>query len=212
MGLNPATSSGEEVGVRGKAGKRLFYDVTFFHLATQDDFGRYRVPGRPLETFYQNAGDSRRYGIETTASWMPIDPLMVQMSYTYSDFKYTNVESLWGTFEDVWMPNSPRNQAYLDVEYRYRNRFFAGCGIDMVSRAYVDHTNVGYAWGYALFNPRIGYRWSSSFLSGEIMLSARNVFGKEYIAFTEPDPDGNSYQPGPLSEAFISARIYLGGR
>jgi hypothetical protein len=44
------------------------------------------------------------------------------------------------------------------------------------------------------------------------MLSGRNAFGKYYIAFTEPDPDGNSYQPGPMDEWFITARFYLGGR
>ena len=37
----------------------------------------------------------------------------------------------------------------------------------------------------------------------------RNAFGKYYIAFfTEPDPDSNSYQPGPKSEMFITARFY----
>jgi hypothetical protein len=80
----------------------------------------------------------------------------------------------------------------------------------MVSRAYVDQTNVGYAWGYGLFHPRLGYRWTGDKVSGEIMLSARNAFRKYYIAFTEPDPDGNSYQPGPKNEVFVSARIYLG--
>jgi iron complex outermembrane receptor protein len=210
MNLNPATSQGEEFGARGNASKRFFYDVAFFHLATKDDFGRYRVPGRPLETFYRNAADSRRYGIETAASWYPVDPLVVRLSYTYSDFKYVNVKSLWGDFRNVWMPNSPRNQAYIDVEYTYRSRFFVGFGSDLVSRAYVDQTNTGYAWGYGLFNPRVGYRWNSDKLSGDITFAARNAFGKGYIAFTEPDPDGNSYQPGPKGEVFISARILLG--
>jgi len=208
--LKPATSYGEELGARGSAGKRLFYDLAFFHLATKNDFGRYRVPTRPLETFYQNAGNSRRYGIETAASWYPVGPLVLRATYTYSDFKYTNVKSLFGTFQDVWMPNSPRHQAWVDVEYSWRSRLFVGFDIDMVSRAYVDQTNVGYAWGYALFNPRLGFRWNSDKLSGEIMVSARNAFGKYYIAFTEPDPDGNSYQPGPKGEVFISARFYLG--
>ena len=106
------------------------------------------------------------------------------------------------------MPNSPRNQAYLDVEYSFRSRLFFGFSSDMVSRAYIDPTNTGYAWGYGLFNPRIAYRWMGDKVSGEIMVAARNAFGKTYIAFTEPDPDGNSYQPGPDSEVFISARIY----
>jgi iron complex outermembrane recepter protein len=208
--LKPATSYGEEFGARGNAGKRLFYDIAFFHLATKNDFGRYRVTSRPLETFYQNAGNSRRYGIETAASWYPVDSLVVRATYTYSNFKYTDVKSLWGTFQDVWMPNSPRHQAYVDVEYTWRSRLFAGFGSDMVSRAYVDQTNVGYAWGYGLFNPRLGWRWNSDKLSGEIMVSARNAFRKYYIAFTEPDPDGNSYQPGPKDEVFISARFYFG--
>ncbi|MGA2262102.1 MAG: TonB-dependent receptor [Acidobacteriota bacterium] len=211
-GLKPATSYGEEFGVRGNAGKRFFYDVAFFHLATTNDFGRYRVPGRPLETFYQNAGDTRRYGFESAGSWFPVDPLVVRFTYTYSDFKYTNVQSLFGTFKNVWMPNSPRNQAWVDVEYTYRHRLFIGFDSDMVSRAYVDQTNTGYAWGYGLFNPRAGVRWKSDKVSGEIMISARNAFDKYYIAFTEPDPDGNSYQPGPKHEVFISARLYLGGK
>jgi iron complex outermembrane receptor protein len=208
MDLKPATSYGEEIGARGSFAKRFFYDVAFFHLATENDFGRYRLPERPLETFYRNAGDSRRFGIESVFTWYPLDPLVVRLAYTYSDFKYKQVESLWGTFEDVWMPNSPRNQAYLDVEYSFRSRLFFGFSSDMVSRAYIDPTNTGYAWGYGLFNPRIAYRWMGDKVSGEIMVAARNAFGKTYIAFTEPDPDGNSYQPGPDSEVFISARIY----
>ena len=62
----------------------------------------------------------------------------------------------------------------------------------------------------AVFNPRAGYRWNNDKLSGEVMISARNAFDKNYIAFTEPDPDGNSYQPGPKHEVFVTLRIFLG--
>jgi iron complex outermembrane receptor protein len=210
--LKPVTSLGEEVGLHGNSGKRFQFDLAFFHLGTKDDFGRYRVPGRPLETFYNNIADSRRYGVETSFIWTPLDPLTVRAAYTYSDFKYTSVQSIFGTFEDVWMPNSPRHQGYVDAEYTLLKGVFIGFSSDMVSRAYVDQTNTGYAWGYALFNPRVGYRWNSDGLSGEIMLSGRNAFAKYYIAFTEPDPDGNSYQPGPLDEWFVTARFFLGGR
>ncbi len=58
--------------------------------------------------------------------------------------------------------------------------------------------------GYALLHPRVCYYWKTDRFQGEITLSGRNVLGKEYIAFTEPDPDGNSYQPAPTREAFIS--------
>lgn len=32
------------------------------------------------------------------------------------------------------------------------------------------------------------------------------------MAFTEPDPDGNSYQPGPKGEIFVTGHLYLGRR
>ncbi len=212
MSLKPATSVGEEIGIRGSAQKRFFYDVAFFHLGTKDDFGRYRVPTRPLETFYNNIADSRRYGLESSFSWFPVDPLAVRVAYTYSDFKYTNVQSLWGTFQDVWMPNSPRHQAYVDLEYTVHKGLFVGLGSDMVSRAYVDQTNTLYAWGYALINPRVGYRWNNDKIGGELMVSGRNAGGKYYIAFTEPDPDRNSFQPGPTDEWFVTLRPFFGGQ
>ena len=45
---------------------------------------------------------------------------------------------------------------------------------------------------------------------GELSLQGRNLIAAKYIAFTEPDPDGNSYQPAPKQEAFLGLRVGLG--
>jgi iron complex outermembrane recepter protein len=208
--LMPATSMGEEIGFRGVARVQFSYDVTVFHLATEDDFGRYRVPGRPLETFYRNAGDSQRYGLETAMRWMPTRAVAIRGAYTYSDFKYTNIKSLFGDFSDQVMPNAPAHQAYLDAEYAGRRGWVAGLGLEAQSGWYVDQTNVAWSDGFVLVNPRIGYRWSHRGYTAEVSLSARNVFNVEYNAFTEPDPDGNSYQPGPTREVFLGLRVGMG--
>ena len=72
--LVPASSSGGEVGARGSFGRQLTYELSVFHLTTKDDFERYRIPGRPLVTFYHNAGDTRRWGLETRVEWLPRRP------------------------------------------------------------------------------------------------------------------------------------------
>jgi hypothetical protein len=41
----------------------------------------------------------------------------------------------------------------------------------------------------------------------EISVNARNIFSKKYVAFTEPDPGGNSYQPGQPLEVFLNVRV-----
>jgi iron complex outermembrane receptor protein len=208
--LVPATSHGEEMGVRGNWGTQWSYDATFFYLNTENDFGRYRVPSRPLETFYRNAGSSRRYGVETSLGWYPMPAFQIRGAYTYSNFKYTDIKSLFGDFTDVFIPNSPKHQLYVDAEYVHNKHLVIGVSADISSGWYVDQTNEPSVDGYQLINPRVAYRWEGSRYRGEVMLTIRNLFSQDYIAFTEPDPDGNSYQPGPTRELFIGARFWLG--
>ncbi|MGZ7065864.1 MAG: TonB-dependent receptor family protein, partial [Candidatus Aminicenantales bacterium] len=89
--LVAATSMGEEVGARGSIGPSVAYDVALFYLDTENDFGRYRIATRPLETFYGNVGSTHRYGLETTLAWFPVEDLTLRAAYTYSHFKYVSV-------------------------------------------------------------------------------------------------------------------------
>jgi iron complex outermembrane receptor protein len=202
-GLAAATSSGLEVGVRGTLAARLDYEVVVFHLATEGDFGRYRIPDRPLETFYRNAGDSTRFGVETQLVWFPVDPLAVRLAYTYSHFIYDQVSVGPESITNAWMPNAPENQAYLDFAGDLGRGVSAGAAVEWVSSWYVDPTNTASVEGFTLLNARLGYQFHHSSWSGEITLFGRNLTNEQFIAFTEPDPDGNSYQPGPGREGFL---------
>jgi len=205
--LTDATSTSFEIGARGTCTSRFQYDVALFHLTTEDDFGRYRIPDRPLETFYRNAGDSTRYGLETLLGWYPVDALAVRLAYTYSHFIYDQVSVGSEIYTDTWLPNSPKNQAYLDVGGDFGHGLFAGATGQWVSSWYIDGTNATSVDGYVLLNARLGYEFEGAGWSGQIMLSGLNLTNELYIAFTEPDPDGNSYQPGPGREAFLGVIV-----
>jgi iron complex outermembrane recepter protein len=207
--LVPATSQGEEFGVRG-AFHGLAYDVAFFHLSTDNDFGRYRVPGRPLETFYGNLGATSRYGLETEVFYSPVPEAVLRVAYTYNHFQYTQVDSLFGSYTDTMMPNAPLNQFAFDGQYTFASRFTVGLGVFAQSGWFVDQSNVASVEGYTLVNPRLSYRLGKTPGRAEIVLQIRNLLNSEYIAFTEPDPDGNSYQPGPTREAFLGLRVRIG--
>jgi iron complex outermembrane recepter protein len=222
------TTSGEELGARGAIGKHGTYDVAVFHMTTDNDFGRYRVPGRTLETFYYNAGNSTRYGLEASVAWNPLKNLATHFAYTYSHFKYDDVISPpiplpQATYHDTWLPNIPQHQGYVDVEYTPGTHFMLGASFEGLSRAYVDPTNkglslpyldprnTGWSWGYGLIHFRAAYRWQAASCNGDVSFVVRNLGDRDYIAYTEPDPDGNSYHPAPGREIFLSARIRLGG-
>jgi len=218
--LVPATSSGEEIGARGSIADSFTYDIALFYLATDNDFGRYRMASRPLETFYGNVGSTSRYGLETFLAWYPLEPLAMRLAYTYSHFKYDTVQTLDAgvTYSGTWLPNSPQHQLYLDAEYKITPPLTAGAALEYVSSWYIDSTNRIFANGYgrtdpyALVHVRLSYKFEVGGSPWELMLSGRNILGAEYYGFTEPDPDGNSYQPAPTAEWALSLRLGLGRR
>ena len=207
--LEPATSRGEELGLRGLKGRRVLYDVALFHLETRGDFDRYRVESRPLETFYRNGGNSRRYGAEVYTHVNVVDPLWLQVAYTWSHFLYGESTSFYGNIDGHWLPNSPRHQLLTDLAWHARDDLTLGVGTDTFSRWYVDAGNAASVDGYTLLSARAAWRFDAAGLGGELVLQGRNLGGVKYIAFTEPDPDGNSYQPGPERELFAGVRLTL---
>lgn len=209
--ITPAESTGEELGVRGRVGEVFTYDVAGFYLDTKNDFERYRVSARPLETFYGNAGDSRRYGLETSIGWFPAKGLAIRGAYTYNHFTYNNYYSLnaLADYSGNTMPNSPKNQGYLDMAYTAESGWTFGASGKFMSMWYVDASNVPTAPGYNLMNLQATYRWGGPKVRTELQVSLQNVFDKHYIAFTEPDPDGNSYQPAAGRQLFFGVHLWF---
>ncbi|MCX6632165.1 MAG: TonB-dependent receptor [Candidatus Solibacter sp.] len=202
--LKPATSTGVEVGARGSALARLFWDAALFRLDTRRDFERYRVASRPLETFYGNAGESRRYGLESSVRWLLARGAFETAAYTYSNFTYTKYDSLTypGNLTGKDLPNSPRQQLYVDVSWEFARNWTISAGTQAWGRAFIDPTNKTWIDGYGLLNARFSRSWQHRGFGCTLFVAGRNLTANRYIAFTEPDPDGNSYQPGASREIF----------
>jgi hypothetical protein len=70
------------------------------------------------------------------------------------------------------------------------------------SKAYIDPTNATFINGYGLLGARAAKNWQYKNFYGSLFVAGANLSNTNYVAFTEPDPDGNSYQPGPGREIF----------
>ncbi len=229
--LVPATSNCTEIGFRGDINGRFFYDITGFAMSTKNDFFRFKQSGRGnQEVFYGNAGNSKRYGIEAFVSYNILSNLSLQISYTYADYKYISAE-IDPVYTDPsyvlttppapgqWLPNSPRNQLYAEIVYSVTKKLTISLATEYQSKwaIYTDakayscelDPSVYQNWqdGFNLYHARISYSWKIKGVNGECSVFARNLTGAKYMAFTEPDPDGNSYQPGPSREIFGNIRI-----
>ncbi|MCX6258091.1 MAG: TonB-dependent receptor [Bacteroidia bacterium] len=118
-----------------------------------------------------------------------------------------------------WLPNCPKHRLYAELIYKINKNFKVSLATEYQSKwsIYTDakayngelDPTIYQNWqkGFNLFHARISYQWKIWGLNGECSLFARNITAVKYMAFTEPDPDGNSYQPGPGREIFASIRI-----
>ena len=219
--LTSATSQGIEAGSRGTVSAELSYDVTMFYLGTDNDFDRYRLPAWPQLTFYRNSGGTHRFGLEFYGRYSPIHELDVQVAYTYSNFKYTSDSPTRIAMDDTtivkyvkagnFLPNSPQHQVYVDAQYHIVPRFSLGFSVEALSKAFIDGADIDAeaVQGYALFHARAVYTWQLGGVLGELSVNARNIGNTKYVAFSEPDPGGNSYQPGPAREFFVGLKIHM---
>ncbi len=231
--LIPATSSSVEFGTRGFWRNRLYYELTGFYMTTENDFFRFKQSGRGnQEVFYGNAGNSERYGIESYFSLYLLKGLRLQAAYTYSHFEYTSasIDPVYTNTSFVltlppapgqWLPNSPQHQLFSEIVYRLPRGLSFGLAAETQSKwaIYTDANaysglldpTVYKNWqdGFFLLHARVSCPWRWGGLSGIVSISARNLLDEQYMAFTEPDPDGNAYQPGPGREIFGSVRLTL---
>ncbi len=228
--LVPATSSSIDIGGRGFIGKKLYYEITGFLMNTENDFFRFKQSGRGnQEVFYGNAGNSKRLGIETCFSYKILENLNLQVAYTYAHYKYTSatVDPVYTdtTYvlttppaEGQYLPNSPQHQLYAEAVYTIKNFTFSlgteyqsKWAIYTDSKAYNGELNpsIYQNWqdGFNLYHARVSYQFKLNSIHGEASIFARNITDSKYMAFTEPDPDGNSYQPGPGREIFGSIKF-----
>ena len=141
--------------------------------------------------------------------WLPIHRVTLTGAYTYSHFVYTKYTSLTYTGNLIGndLPNSPRQQASANATFEFGRGWFLGASSIAYSRAFIDPTNKTWIDTYGLLNARLSKTFERRGFFANLFVECRNLTAKRYIAFTEPDPDGNSYQPGPNREVFAGMQV-----
>jgi iron complex outermembrane recepter protein len=218
--LTYAKSNGFDFGIRGTIKDMLYYDVTGFYLKTENDFDRYRVPDRGVETFYTNTGASNRMGVELYSKFTPIRPLKIELAYTFASYKYKIDAPKLIVMDDTtihkyiedgkYLPNSPQHQIYFDIQYsEILPHVTIGLSGEALSKWFIDGANLENeaAQGYALMHARIVYTAKIKNIDYELSFNVKNIADKQYVAFTEPDPGGNSYQPAARRQFFGGFKI-----
>ncbi|MBV2123182.1 MAG: TonB-dependent receptor [Candidatus Thiodiazotropha sp. (ex Ctena orbiculata)] len=199
--LEPQIATGYEIGVKGALDNRIRYDLALFTMDVTDELV-------PLEiddiTYYENAGESRRNGLEAQVVFELFDYLITTLAYTYSDFEFDKfIDDNGNDFSGNVIPGVPENLFSADFSYTHPNGIYSQLTALYVDEIYANNANTVTNDAYALADLRIGYTRFFGPWELSPFIGVNNLFDKQYNGnvrinafggrYFEPAPDRNIY-------------------
>ena len=137
--------------------------------------------------------------------------LSINLSYTYSDFKFAEFTVSGNDLDGKKVPGIPQHFANLGWQFLAKNGFFSGLDFNYVGALYANNSNSVEVNPYMLTHLRVGQTWKND--NGNIFrLSAgtRNLLGVEYFDNVRLNAFGaRYYEPGPNAQFYLSAQFEM---
>ena len=192
-----------EVGLKGRALGGPEFDLALFTIYSRDELIPFEIDSSPGRTFYKNTGRSRRIGLEAELAYHPIKWVKSFLSYTFSDFKFTEFDDSGVDQSGHFIPGIPDHRLSFNLDAFAESGWFARGEIQHVSSFFVNNGNTVKNSAYTTSRLSIGrektvgaFRWSAS-------LGLNNLFGEKYSANTRINATGGRYfEPAPPFNAF----------
>ena len=201
-GFNPdltsATAMNFELGAKGLLPGRLRYELAVFRVKVDDELVPFELPGQSGRSFFRNAGESTRDGVELGLSVEPLPGLLGSLSYTWSDFRYDRYSTPGGVFDGNRIPGVPSHRLFLEAAYRHTSGFYAMWDVQFVDGFYADDANTVRTNDYWVSNIRIGHRFRFGNVEIEPFAGVKNLFDNRYDANVRINAFGGRYfEPAP---------------
>lgn len=198
--LEAQTSLGAELGVQGMLPGRLRYQVVGFHIDVDDELVPFEVRGRD---FYENAGSSKRSGIEVALAAQPCDGLTASFSYTFSHFEFERFRTAAGDFDGNRIPGVPPHQVWAELAYAHPIGLYAAWEVIYASDLYADNANRVTSEAFVVSNLRAG--WVGRIGRWELgpFLGLDNLFNEKYADNVRLNANGGRYfEPAPTFNVY----------
>lgn len=202
LDLRPAVSDDYEAGIKLLADNALRVDASVFHIRTEDEIlVANSLNGR---TSYDNAGTTKRDGVELSAIARLPEHLTTTAALTYLDARFAS-----GSNSGNLLPGVPRRVAdaslnwtpdffgfYTTAEFNYRDR------------VYVNDGNSASAGPYAVVDWWCGFRQALANLHLDEFFRIDNLFDRRYVgAVVVNDGNGRYFEPAPGRDYMVGVSL-----
>lgn len=204
--LGPQRALNFEVGLKGTLGTATRYDLALFQVRTRDEI----VNTGTDPNQFENAGRTRRNGVELGVQHFFTERLSAAAAYTWSDFRFRDFEDVSGSFSGNRLPGLPEHAFFGELAWRSAGGDYVVVDTLLISRVYADNANREPVAGYGLFNARAGTRFRLGASEMEAFLAFNNLLDKSYFSNVRLNQAGGNFlEPGPGRSAVAGIRIAL---
>jgi iron complex outermembrane receptor protein len=207
--LEPQTATNYELGLKGRTASGVVaYELALFHIETKDELIPFELAQFPGRTFFENAGETTRDGIEAGLVVIPAPGWRASASYTYSDFVFENFISDGDSFDGNRLPGLPRQLFFADLGYEHGSGLYAIGDLLYAGKLFADNANDAEVDSYTVANLRAG--WRKRFGAWEVhpFFGVNNVFDEEYNDNIRINAFGGRYfEPAPERNFFAGLTV-----
>ncbi len=212
--LEPERLRSFEVGFRGLVKPaRLQFDVAVYRARLLDTFVPFQ--GADEQTFFSNAGESARNGVELSLDWKPTSRVNARMAYTYQDFLFQRFVLQGTDYSGNLEPGAPPNRLFAGVDYAAPFGLRSSATVRWVDDFFVNNANTVSNWEYTVVDLRFGLdrRWGNH--DARPFFGIDNLFGERYnssVITNAYGPPGAKrfFEPSPDREFYVGLTLGFG--
>ena len=212
--LDPERIRSFEVGLRGLLEPaRLQYEVAVYRARLLDAFVSQESADE--QTFFSNAGESARNGVELSLNWRPVSRVRARMAYTHQDFTFERFVTSSGTnYSGKLEPGAPPNRLFAGLDYA-ASGFRTSASVRWVDDFFVDNGNTVSNWASKVVDLRFGF--DSLFGNTDLrpFFGIDNLFNERYnssVIVNAYGPPGAKryFEPSPSREFYVGMTVGFG--
>jgi iron complex outermembrane receptor protein len=180
LNLTPSQSDNYEIGAKAFANSSTRINTAIFRTNTDKEIV---VASSGTYTTYQNAGKTKRQGIEASIDSQLPNNFAIYGAYTFLDAKFDSTFTSNGTVNaGNNIPGTYRQQIYGEASWKYPEfGFYTALETRYNSKVFVNDTNTDTADSYTVVNIRAGFQQSVSNWKFNEFLRVENIADKDYI-------------------------------
>jgi iron complex outermembrane receptor protein len=204
--LDPQTATNYEVGVKGRLGSRARYDLAIFTMDVEDELVPFDIAGT---TYYENAGKSKRNGLEAQLVIEPITNMVASLAYTYSDFEFEDfIDDDGNDFGGKTIPGIPDHLLNADITYTHANGLYSQVSVLYVDEIFANNANTVSNNSYTTADLRLGYTRFFGPWEFSPFIGVNNLFDKQYNGNVRINAFGGRYfEPAPDRDVYAGMTL-----